>query len=300
MLLAATAFALMTSSDTIFKLMADNHPAYQILLVNGGFATLPILGWALLTGGLERLHTARPFLHLLRGSLGFFSGYCAIYAYSRLSLANFYAIVFSGPLIVTALSFFLLGEKIDKTRWLVILAGFFGVVLVTHPFAGVGPAHSAMAAAGRVAAILSVSCYALSVVMIRRMRLGESNLAFSLYGYVATAFIAGAMLLIGGGHEMTARDFAHLMLSGFLTGIASICLMTAYQGSPVAIVAPFQYTQILWGAFAGWLLWQQLPSLRLITGATIVAASGLFLIYREMRFSELPRPRLTRRKRKSY
>ena len=281
MLLAATAFALMTSVDTIFKLMTGGHPSYQILLISGCFSILPIIGWAFLTGGLQRLHTERPFLHFIRGSIGVLSSYCAIYAYARLPLADFYAIVFSGPLLVTVLSYFLLKEKIEAKRWLAIAIGFCGVLLVTHPDT---ETHGVTAMAGRIATFLSVACYAISVVMIRRMRIGESNLAFSFYGFVASTFIGGSILLIAGAPDLSTADFVHLMISGFLSGTASICLMTAYHRSPVAVVAPFQYTQIFWGALAGWLIWHQLPGQRLIGGAAIVAVSGLFLIYREMQF----------------
>jgi drug/metabolite transporter (DMT)-like permease len=285
MTLAAVAFALLTSVDTIFKLMADNHPAYQILLVNGSFAIIPVVGWALLTGGIGRLHTGRPLLHLARGGISVVSAFCAIYAYSRLPLADFYAIVFSGPLIVTTLSAFWLGEIIDQGRWIAIIVGFLGIVLIAHP-SGTGVLALKTVMAGRLAALLSVFCYALSVIMIRRMRLGESNLAFSFFGYVASLLIGGGMLLLGGGSALQAGDFAHLALSGTLAGISSICLMTAYQRSPVALVAPFQYTQIFWGALAGWLLWAEMPGRRLMAGAAIVAMSGLFVIYREMRILE--------------
>ena len=135
MMLAAAAFALLTSVDTIFKLMAAGHPAYQILLINGSFAVIPILAAAMLTGGLGRLHTERPLLHLLRGSVSVVSAFCAIYAYSRLPLANYYAIVFTGPLMVTAMSAFWLREKIDRTSWLAIATGFAGVLVVMNPFA---------------------------------------------------------------------------------------------------------------------------------------------------------------------
>jgi drug/metabolite transporter (DMT)-like permease len=286
MALAATAFALLTAVDTIFKLMAEGHPAYQILLVNGCFAVLPIITWALLTGGLGRLHTERPYLHLLRGSVSVVSAFCAIYAYSRLPLVDFYAIVFSGPLIVTALSAFWLNEKVDSARWLAVMVGFLGVVLVTHPFKNSGSGHNLEMMAGRLAALLSVFCYSLSVIMIRRMRLGESNLAFAFYGYVASITISGTLLLISGGPPMLPADIAHLGLCGFLAGFSSICLMTAYHRSPVSLVAPFQYTQIFWGALAGWLLWAHLPDKHLVAGAFIVAGSGLFVIYREMRASE--------------
>jgi drug/metabolite transporter (DMT)-like permease len=286
MMLAAIAFALLTSVDTIFKIMAEGHPSYQILLVNGGFAAIPIVSWACLSGGIKRLHTGRPFLHLARGGISVVSAFCAIYAYSRLPLTGFYAIVFTGPLIVTAMSAFWLREKIDARRWLAIAAGFIGVLVVINPFA-TDAYHSSLATlAGRLAAILSVFCYALSVIMIRRMRLGESNLAFAFYGYIAAIVIGGTLFLLRGGPPMHPVDFAHLALSGFLAGTSSICLMTAYHRSPVALVAPFQYTQIFWGALAGWLIWSHVPDMHLVAGATIVAACGLYVIYREMRITD--------------
>jgi drug/metabolite transporter (DMT)-like permease len=291
MILAAAAFALLTSVDTIFKLMGSGHPAYQILLVNGGFATVPVLGWALLTGGLTRLSTARPVQHLVRGSTSVSSAFAAIYAYSRLPLTDFYAIVFAGPLLVTALSAFWLGEKVGRARWIAVGIGFCGILLVTQPF-GNGDAVTGLstesAMAGRFAALLSIFCYALSTVMIRRMRLGESNITFSFYGYVACTAISGILWLLFKAPPLQKADFIHLALSGFLAGISSICLTTAYHRTQAALIAPFQYTQIIWGAVAGWFIWAQLPGMKLLLGAAIVAASGLFNIYREMRVRETP------------
>jgi len=77
-----------------------------------------------------------------------------------------------------------------------------------------------------------------------------------------------------------------LAMSGMLAGIATICLMTAYHRTPVSLVAPFQYTQIIWGAIAGYVLWAHRPDARLVLGAVVVAACGLFVIYREMRVKD--------------
>lgn len=281
MTLAAIAFALMTAMDAIFKLIASGHPPYQILFINAGFALVPIFAWAYVTGGFERFHTARPGMHLLRGGLSCVSSICAIYAYSRMSLSDFYAIVFAAPLVVTALSAFWLNEKVDRARWVAVAVGFIGVLIVAHPSSSGATLKAVFA--GRLAALLSVFCYALSVVMVRRMRLGESDIAFSLYGYFSRILFCGLILLVIKAPPMHAQDFMHLSVSGVLAGVSSLCLMTAYHRSPLSVVAPFQYTQILWGALAGWLLWAQMPSMHLMAGAVIVAASGLFVIYQEMR-----------------
>ncbi len=289
MAMAAAAFALLTSVDTIFKLVAEGgHPAYQILAVNACFALVPIIVWTLMTGGLKRLHTMRLGQHLARGSTSVMSAFAAIYAYSRLPLTDFYAIVFAGPLIVTVLSVLWLGEKVGIRRWSAIVIGFCGIVIVANPFES-GSGNGNWVLIGRFAALVSVFCYALSTIMVRRMRLSETNMTFAFYGYVSCVLIAGTLLLFRGGPALQIQDFLHLALAGTLAGISSICLMTAYHRTPVALVAPFQYTQIIWGAVAGYLLWNHVPDARLVVGATIVGGSGLFVIYRELKLKDNPR-----------
>ena len=287
MVLAATAFALLTSVDTIFKLLATGHPAYQILFINAFFALVPILTWTFITGGFVRLRTLRPMQHMARGSISVLSAFAAIYAYSRLPLTDYYAIVFAGPLIVTAMSAFWLEEKVDKARWSAILLGFIGILIVARPFDMNKELGDSELTIGRFAAFLSVFCYSLSAVVVRRMRLGETNMTFAFYGYISCLLITGFIFWLRGGPHLANSDIAHLALSGTLAGISSICLMTAYHRTPVALVAPFQYTQIMWGALAGYILWAHIPEQRLILGALLVAASGLFVIYREMRTQDL-------------
>ncbi len=290
MALAATAFALMTSVDTIFKLMAENHPAHQILLVNAAFALLPVFLWARMTGGFTaRLGTTRPLWHMSRGTISVLSAFAAIYAYSRLPLTDFYAIVFTGPLIVTAMSAVWLNEKVERERWLAIAGGFLGVLVVANPFESVVQGTAMME--GRLAAFISIFFYALSVIMVRRMRLSETNLTFGFYGYCACLAICTVLIFMRGGPELSAEDIGHLALSGTLAGISTICLMTAWHRTPVSLVAPFQYTQIIpWGAAGG-----LCSALVACAGCArdprrmlIVAGCGLFVIYREMRGKDVP------------
>jgi drug/metabolite transporter (DMT)-like permease len=196
--------------------------------------------------------------------------------------------------VVTAMAAFWLGERIEPVRWCAIIVGFMGILVVTNPLAspmlaaestGLSP-HEVAALFGRFAAFVSVFCYALSIVIVRRMRGFETDLSFSFYGYLASAAIAAAICWLRGAPNLTASDIAHLALSGTLGGVSSICMMTAYHRTPVALVAPFQYTQIIWGALAGFVIWQHVPSRHLMTGSAIVALSGMFVIYREMKVGE--------------
>lgn len=289
MILAAFSFALLTLVDTLFKIVATGHPTYQILVTNGCFALIPILIWTFYTGGLKRLHTTRLAQHLLRGSISVASAFAAVYAYSRLPLTDFYAIVFAGPLLVTTMSSIFLGEMIGRRRWIAIFAGFLGVLVVTNPLQHLGeqvamPDRELLF--GQIAAFVSVFCYSLSVIMIRHMRTGETNLTFSLYGYIASITISSCLWLFhlqDAPPSMGLMDVGHLALSGLLAGTASICLMTAYHRTPVSLVAPFQYTQIIWAAIVGYFLWSSFPDINLVVGAILVAASGLFVIYSEVR-----------------
>jgi drug/metabolite transporter (DMT)-like permease len=295
MALAAAAFALLTSVDTIFKLLATNgHPASQILLINAGFAMVPILLWSLATGGFSRLATGRLPQHFARGCIGSTSAFAAIYAYSHLPLTDFYAIMFAGPLVVTAMASFWLGEHIEPARWAAIAVGFIGILVVTNPLAspimtatsaGLNPQQVA-SLLGRFSAFVSVFCYALSIIIMRGMRGVETNLSFSFYGYLTSALVCAVLSGLHGAPDLTPADIAHLALSGMLGGISSICMMTAYHRTPVVLVAPFQYTQIIWGAVAGYVIWRHVPSHHLMAGSAIVAASGLFVIYGEMKDSE--------------
>ncbi len=291
MALAALAFAMLTSVDTIFKIVAaGGHPTYQILVINACFAMVPILLWTMATGGLRRLATMRLPQHMARGVASSLAAYSAVFAYSRLPLTDFYGIVFAGPLVMTAMAAFWLGEKIEPARWWAIAVGFFGILVVTNPLAsplltahgsGITTQQSA-AMLGRFSAFISVFCYSLSVVMVRRMRGGETNLSFSFYGYLTSATVGGTLCLLHGTPNLTASDIAHLALSGTMGGIASLCIMTAYHRTPVALIAPFQYTQIIWGAVAGYVIWQHVPSHHLMAGSAIVALSGFYIIRQEM------------------
>jgi drug/metabolite transporter (DMT)-like permease len=224
-------------------------------------------------------------LHVIRACAGVLSAVAAIFAYSRVPLTDFYAIVFAGPLLVTVLSAVWLGEKVDRARWLAIGAGFIGILVMAQPFQAESATHPSTPTVmlGRAAALLSVFGYALSVIMVRRMHIGESSLTFSFFGY-SVAIVGGLIISsVLNPPALTTGDIAHLALSGTFSGLGGLCLMEAYHRAPIAMVAPFQYTQIFWGALASFVLWHTVPSPTLIVGASIVAASGLFILYRNRR-----------------
>ena len=282
LVLAAAGFGLLTGCDVVLKWLAADHSKYQLLAVNSLFAAIAILSYAALTGGVARLSTRRLGMHMVRATAGALSMLAGIYAYTRLSLTDFYAIIFAGPLLVTGLSAVFLKEKVERARWVAIGVGFMGVLIVANPFQTEGVPEGSEILIGRCCAFVSVFCYALSVLMVRHMRGGEVSMSFSFYGHMLTIICGGLLWFLRDTSALSLGDIADLALSGMLSGFGSLCLMEAYHRAPVALVAPFQYTQILWGAIASYMLWDLVPGYSLVLGASIVAVSGLVLLYREI------------------
>jgi len=287
--LAASAFALYSSADTLLKLVSAGHSVAQVLTINGIFALLTILAATLATGGLTQLATRRWPQLLVRGVFGTISGFSGVYAFSRIPLVDFYAILFSGPLIVAALAVLLLKERIDLPRWAAIIAGFCGVLVVVDP-AALGTAAGNTVMLGRGAALLCVTGYALSMLIVRRMRATVSNVTFSFYSAAIMTSVAAGLWAAQGATALTNQELLELAFSGLLGGAASLLLTTAYMRAPVALVAPFQYTQLLWGAFFGYVVFNNVPEVRMLTGAVIVALSNMFIVFYEMRLNRKAAP----------
>lgn len=277
-LLAASSFAFSSGGDVIYKLLAAGHPSYQIMAVNSLFALIPVFLCVWWFGGARIIHTARPARHIMRAMLGLSSTLCGVFAFRYLPLTEVYAIIFAGPLLVTALSSRFLGEKVDRAGWLAIGGGFAGVLIVIAPAAMTTAQASQNFWLGRAAALLCVLFYALSVLMVRSMKSHETSLTFSVFGY-GVAMTAGLVLwLLFGAPPLTAQELHMLVLAGLINSIGSLCLTEAYCRTPIALVAPFQYTQIVWGALAGFILWHNIPPPSLVAGAAVVMACGLFLL----------------------
>lgn len=282
--LAALAFALYSSADTLLKLVSAGHSVAQVLTINGFFALLTITATATATSGLAQLATRRWPQLLARGCFGVMSSFSGVYAFSRIPLVDFYAILFSGPLIVAALAVLLLKERTDWPRWAAIIAGFCGVLVVIDP-AALGTAAGNIVMLGRGAALLCVTGFALSMLIVRRMRATVSNVAFSFYSVAMMAGVAAGVWAAQGAMALTNHEILELAVSGLLGGAASLCLTTAYMRAPVTLVAPFQYTQLLWGALFGYVVFDNVPEERMLTGAVIVALSNMFIILYEMRLN---------------
>jgi drug/metabolite transporter (DMT)-like permease len=265
--------------NTIVKLLSDHLPITEI----GFFRQIISLGPIALVmkreGGVRMMRTKRPFGHLFRGAIGNLAMVPYIGSVALLPLADATTLTFASPLFVTALSVPLLAEAVGLHRWGAVLAGFVGVVIMTHPsLSWFTSGAEAGAGMGVLAAFLS----AVMMITVRQLGKTEAPVTTVFYFAVIGCVIFGAILPF-----VWVRpgdwEWAGLAGVGLIGAFSQLCVTHAYRSAPAAALAPFTYSSILWGTLFGFLIWDQLPSRRTLEGALVVIASGLYIVYRETR-----------------
>ena len=269
-----TAVAAFSGMDTLLKLLSEHYPPMQVVALRGAaavpFMVLPLL----VMGRLKALKPVRMGMHIVRALLQLFVLVAFVYAVRALSLADAYSIFLSAPLIVTALSVPLLGEHVGWRRWIAVCVGLVGVLTMLKPSA------SSLVSLGAVAALLSAAGYAFNSIALRIITRTDSTVSvtfwmISLMTVMALCFSAPQWTPIRG------EDWLLLAAIGFFSAIAQHLLTEAFRNAAPSVVAPFEYTALLWGIGIDRVVWSVLPTSRVYVGGGIVIASGLYLIWRE-------------------
>jgi drug/metabolite transporter (DMT)-like permease len=273
MLIAVGAFACM---DTLLKILSQHYPPMQVSAMRG-YASLPFIVLPLLfTGNFAELKPVHWKLHLLRGALAVFMLSGFVYALRVLSLADAYAIYLSAPLIVTALSGPVLGERVGWHRWAAIVVGLGGVMVMLRP------SGSSIATYGALAAFVSAISYAISAVGVRILTRTDSNTSVVFWSMAIMTFV-NTVIAAPNWEPIRFEHAGMIAACGLVGAIAAIMLTRAFRSAPLSVVAPFEYTALLWGVAIDWLVWGTLPGARVYIGGGIVIASGLYVIWRESR-----------------
>ncbi|MBV9345546.1 MAG: DMT family transporter [Gammaproteobacteria bacterium] len=277
MALAVAAFAGM---DALLKLLAVTYPPMQVATLRGASA-LPFLLLPLwLTGRWQLLRPQRLSMHLLRGALWAVVLGCFVFAVRTLSLANAYAVFLSAPLLMTALAVPILKERAARHSWVAIGVGLVGVLIILRPNAGI-------VSVGLLAAFGAAVGYALSCLAVRVLTRTDSTASVVVWAIAVMTLLAGVSAL---PHwvPLESRHLPWLVGLGMLAAVGSYLVTDAFRHAPAAVVAPLEYTSLLWGMLIDRLVWHVLPAPRMLLGAGIVIASGLYLIWHERRASLAP------------
>lgn len=271
MLLGIGAFSL---TDGLAKWIVATAPILQIVAIRNGFTLLLILPAVFRAGGLRALATRRGWAHVTRAVLSVGALLTFFEALRYLPLATCIAIGFAAPLFMTVASVVMLREHVGVHRWAAIGVGFVGVLIIAWPDAGGFISWPA------ALMLLSSLCFALAMTSVRWLARTESDVAMLFYqntGMLA-AGLAGLPFV---WQAPTAVDIGVMAAMAVTLAIGQVFTIRAFRAAPVGVVAPFEYTELLWTALIGYFVWHELPDPHVWAGAGIVVLSGLYIIWRE-------------------
>ena len=262
--------------DALAKWLAEGYPIAELVFFRNLFALPPVffILWQQ-RGGFATLKPRWRLGHVIRAVLGLGATFAFFTGLRYLPLAEAISIAFAAPLFVTALSVPILGERVGPRRWAAVVAGFLGVLIMTRP--------GAEAFRPEALYILAAAlCYALAMLVTRRLARSDTTPAIMLSGICISLVVSGLALPFGWRTPL-GLDFWLFVLLGLIGGIGMYFMTQAYRYAPAAVIAPFDYTALVWGTLIGWLVWQELPGVNVWLGAAVVVASGLYIIHRETR-----------------
>ena len=273
----------MSVMDACAKFLGAEYAVTQIMLFRNGISVLAVLAFVLVAGGgFARLRPRHPILLAIRTVTGLGAAWLFFTGLRFLPLADAFAIAFAAPLFITALSVPVLGERVGFRRWAAVVVGFLGVLVVVQPGA----------AAFRLEALLPLGaavCYALSVLVGRRMARAMTTSAIIFWPSLFIVAITGLMMPIE-GKVPVGNDLSLFVFLG-VSGTAGLILVTqAYRYAPASVIAPFDYSVLVWGVIFGWVIWQDVPGSNVWIGSAILIACGLYILRRETRKLPVPQP----------
>jgi drug/metabolite transporter (DMT)-like permease len=275
--------AILAFTDGLAKYLTGRFALGEIVFFRACFVFTPIVFMVWRRGGLSSLRVASWKAHLARAACVAVTTFMFIGAVRHLPLADATAILFASPIFVTALAPAFLGEQVGWRRWVAVIVGFSGVLLMIRPD-GNPLVWSALLALG------ATFFLSLRDMITRRMSGTESSNAIMFF---STAFIGfcGAMTLplgwfipgIGHWRVPNLEEFGILALTGILQGTGQYFMVTAFLLAEAVVVVPFRYFSLIFAAIYGFLLFGDVPGFAMLSGAAVVIASGLYIFQREVR-----------------
>jgi len=281
LILGFSGYTIFVLLDSIIKLnLVNKYPVLEINFLICLFAFIPVIAALAIVGNWNTLINNKIHIQLLRGVLGLICGALIVNSFKRHALIEIYPILFSTPLILTILSHFVLKEKVGIRRWLAVLIGFVGVLIVSRP----GTIHFTLPLFGLFFAAIIL---ALNVLIIRRLANTQSSIAFAFYGTVGGLVISG-IFSFQNFVSVPLEDVIIFIVCGIIGGIGGLCITGASKILESSVFAPIQYIQLVAGFIMGYLFFRDLPDTFEIIGSLVIVFSGLFVIYRENKLNIRP------------
>ena len=285
-LFALLGFVIFSSHDALIKVLGGNYAVFQIVFFSVLFSFVPMT----LIMATDRTEASfvphKPLYLLLRTGTVIIGMICGFYAFTVLTLAEAYSLLFASPLLITALSVPFLGEKVGKRRWAAVLLGLIGVLIVLRP--GLQPLSL-----GHIAGLTAAVANSIGAIVVRKVGREERSQTLILFPMVAVLLIM-ALVMPGTYKPMPLLDLGVLAAMGLLLIGGQMLVLNAYRSAPAALIAPMQYSQIIWAAFFGFIFFSEIPDLWVATGSALIISSGVFVVWRESSGSNSTRTPVTR------
>ena len=271
--ICAGAFCLVVN-DALAKYLNDFYPVIEIVFFRMLFALPLIVCTGLIAGGRRSLSTRAPWLQIGRGLAAIAAPIAYISGLAVLPLAVNAAISFASPLFITVLALPLLGQRPGWRQWLATLAGFGGVLIIIQP--GV-----AVFSWGVLLPLAAALAYALLMLSARTLADRGDTIWVTMLYATGVPLVASAVLLPWYWTPPALSHWPALVGIGVAGGAAITLITQAFRVGDASIVAPFDYTGLLWAALLGWLFWGEIPALAAFVGMAVIIVAGVYLAYRQ-------------------
>jgi S-adenosylmethionine uptake transporter len=272
-LLSLAAFGVYATHDVFVKILGATYSPFQLIFFSGllGFPLVTLMLMSDRSDG--NLIPNNPFWTAVRTIASVLTALTAFYAFSVLPLAQSYAIIFAMPIAITLMAIPMLGEKVGLHRWLAIIAGLIGVVVVLRPGAEALTLGHASALA---AAILGAA----TSVIVRKVGASERAIVLMIYPMMANFLVMGlAMPFVY--VPVPPQHFAMMFAIAALGLLGGALVIAAYRRAPAIIVAPMQYSQMIWAILYGYFIFDEQIDLMTGLGTLIIVAAGMYIVLRE-------------------
>ncbi len=283
--------------DVLIKLVSDELSLFQIQFFRSTIGIAVIIGYQVIIHEPIRLTTAYPLLTVCRG-LMFFFGYSAFYfAQSKMPIATMTVLFLVSPFFITLTSIYFFKSQVGYRRWISILVGFVGVVLICQPETGQFNFYYLIP-------IIVALSYAFSVIIVKKTADRDTLYQQMILTYLIMGLLSGITgLLFGDGRFDTAENSEitfivrswqfveiestfKLFAISVLGSVGLLVLMGAYRVADPAVISPYEYSLLIWMILLGYLVWGDVPSFNIAIGMVLIVGAGIYIFYRERIKSE--------------
>lgn len=259
--------------DLCAKELLQTYSLVQFVMLRSIIAIAIMLAMAPRFGGLKSLRTHEAGWHAIRSVFAIGAMFGFFYGLARMPLVNALTLGYTAPLIVTALSAIFLGDEVGWRRWTGVVIGFVGVLVMLRP----GRGELSFAA---IAVLIAAFCYACQAITARRLGGTESTLSLSFYVVVGPLAVSCAFFDSGSWLAPDLQGWILIVGAATCSVVAGVGFINGYRAVSPAILAPLEYSALVAGAIAGFMIWDEVPDRWVVIGAMIIISSGIFVVYR--------------------